>query len=235
MKFYVHFSSIEPRFDKIQPVINSIFNQTIPIEKLIITTSLKDKRFISLDKLNVYKKDNIIIQTLDEDYGPNNKILGAIKYYETLDNKDDVYILICDDDNLLHKDTVKSYLESLSNNKLFIYTHFKTEERIKNINHMQGADTYILNSKFLNNVTYDMYENYLKKIFIECPDAKYQDDYVITYFIYKYCKLEIKRVITPYLYNSTLKIPQLHQEIDVHEKEKRTKLYFNELNKIEFI
>ena len=60
MKFYVHFASIEPRFDKIMPVIKSIFDQSVSIEKLIITTSLKDKRFTSLDKLNVYKNDNII-------------------------------------------------------------------------------------------------------------------------------------------------------------------------------
>lgn len=231
MKFYVHFATIEPRFDKIMPVIKSIFEQTVPIEKLIITTSVKDKRFTSIDKLNVYKNDKIIIQTLDEDYGPNNKILGALKYYESLEDKNDIYILICDDDNLLHKDTVKSYLESLTNDKTYIYTHFKTEERIKNINHMQGADTYILNQIFLNITPYNVYEEYIKKVISECPEAQYQDDYVICYYIYKHCNLKIKRVETYHLYNSTIKVEQLHKEKDVHEKEKKTKLYFSELIK----
>jgi hypothetical protein len=228
MKFYVHFASIEPRFDKIIPVIKSIFDQSVSIEKLIITTSLKDKRFTSLDKLNIYKNNNIIIQTLEEDYGPNNKILGALKYYESLEDKNDVYILICDDDNLLHKDTVKSYLESLENDKTYIYTHFKTEERIKNINHMQGADTYILNQDFLNMTTYNIYEEYLKKVIGDCPHAKYQDDYVICYFIYKHCNLKIKRVDKFYLYNSTIKVDQLHTEPDLNEKEQQTILYFKD-------
>ena len=43
--------------------------------------------------------------------------------------------------------------------------------------------------------------------------------------------LKIKRVETYHLYNSTIRVDQLHKEKDVHEKEKRTKLYFNELIK----
>lgn len=230
MRFYVHFATIQPRFNHLHDVIKSWINQTTKIEKIIITTSEADKRFDSLDVLNTYKMyPNLVIQSLKVDYGPNNKILGALKYYETIDgNKDDIYMIICDDDNRYYKDINKSYLESINNNKNYIYTQFHTPKfRLKNFNHLQGADTYMLTPDFFKVTTYDIYENYLKNVITECPEAFFQDDYVICYYIYIYCKLEIKTVMKIQGYTQATKICQLHLDPLVHEREKKTIEYFN--------
>ena len=229
MKYYIHFSTIQPRFSKLKKIIDQLLIQSTPIEKIIISTSLADRRFKSIEDLNAYKTDKVIIQPLEKDYGASNKILGALKFYHSLENKDDVFIIICDDDNLLHVDTIKSYDEMLQNNKECIYTHYNTNKRIRNINHLQGADTYILNNNFLNKTTVNDYENYLEKIFSECPEAKFQDDYVISYYIHEISKIDIKKVDRVHWYNMYIYDDQMHKSCDVYYREKKTIEYFNNL------
>ena len=174
-----------------------------------------------------------MIQTIDEDYGPNNKILGAIRFYETIpeENKLDSYIIICDDDNKYDKDITKSYTESiLENNINFIYTHFYSQKcRLKNESHIQGADTYLLIPEFFKITTYNQYKEYLDKTISECPESFYQDDYVILYYIHIYCKLLSKTVKKIHGYTEVCKINQLHLDQKVYDREKKTIEYFNKL------
>ena len=234
MKFYVHFSTIQPRFCGLNHVLNSWKNQTINIENVIISSSKLDKRFyndISLYNVaNTFPKTKI--QILEYDYGPHNKILGALQFYESITDKDNSYIIICDDDIIYSKNTAKSYKESLLINKNTIYTHFNTHQRLKNINHLQGADSYILTPQFLKTTTFESYKKYLDDILNECPDCLYQDDYVISYFIYNHTNLEIQTVENPYSHtlSPSSNIFQLHFETKVHEREKTTILYLNKKN-----
>jgi len=240
-KYYVHFSTIQPRFSYLNGVINSWLNQDIKPEKIIITTSSVDPRYTSHDILDQYKNNNIIIQILDIDYGPNNKLLGALKFYESLEDKDNVYIIICDDDIIYNSKTIKSYkeyIEKYYNNKDdYIYTYFYTPycrfvNKFYGIEHLQGADTYLLTSKFLSFTTYTMYEEYIKQTIENCCDAFFQDDYVISYFIHFICKLKVKH-ITPYSSykknDSISNDTQMHKDLKVHEREGNIIKYFNSL------
>ena len=57
MRFFVHFSTIQPRFKHLDDTINSLKCQNVPVEKIMITTSIKDNRFKSLEELHRYKDD----------------------------------------------------------------------------------------------------------------------------------------------------------------------------------
>lgn len=230
MKFYVHFSTIQPRFDYINDVLTSWNNQSVNIEKVIISCSKLDKRLTNPNRLseNIRNHPKAQVQFIDYDYGPHNKILGALQFFESLPDKDDCYVIICDDDCIYTKNITKSYKESITENRNTIYTHFETKERLKNINHIQGADTYLLIPEFFNTTTFDKYKQYLDEVIKECEDCLYQDDYVISYYIYKYCNLSIHKVknIGAYFQANCSKICQLHLDPKVHEREKNTISYF---------
>ena len=237
-KYYVHFSTIQPRFSYLSDVINSWLKQHIKPEKIIITTSTLDSRYISTEILDNYKKDSIIIQTIDIDYGPNNKILGALKFYETLEDKENVCIIICDDDIIYNINTIKSYKDYMDKYRNdFILTHFYTPYcRFVNKNygleHLQGADTYILTKKFLSMTTYSDYETYLKDTINNCPDTFYQDDYVVSYYIHFICKLKVKHVPSYSCYKNNNNIPietQMHKDVKINERESNTIKYLNSL------
>ena len=206
LKYYIHLSTIQPRFPYLNGVINSWLNQNVKPEKIVITTSTTDSRYTSHEILDQYNNDNIIIQIIDVDYGPNNKIIGALKFYESLEDKDNVYIIICDDDILYNEKTIKLYKEYIekyySNKDDYIYTYFYSPycrfiNKHYRLEHLQGADTYLLTQKFLSFTTYSIYEEYLKKTITDCSDAFFQDDYVISYFIHFICKLKVN-YIPPY-------------------------------------
>lgn len=225
-KFYIHFTTIPSRYEYLNKVINSWLNQTIKIKKIIISVIDNSK---ILDK---YKNSKVEIQYLEKDYGPSKKVYGALKYYETLENKNNVYFIICDDDLEYHEDTIKSYLYSISNNKKNIYTHFKAVDRLnilnKKIMHLQGADTYLLNPEFLKNTSSENYLSYLLNIFKECPDAFYQDDYLISVYISIILKLKIEQVKDPKSYNIIHFIDQMHRHPKIHEREFNTIKYLKD-------
>ena len=230
MKFYVHFSTIQPRFDYLNDVLTSWNNQSITIEKIIISCSKLDKRLNNPGRLqeNIKNHPKVEIQFLDYDYGPHNKLLGALQFFESLTDKDNSYIIICDDDSIYTKNIIKSYKESLSENGKSIYTHFDTKQRLKDINHLQGADTYLLIPDFFKTTLFDTYRQYLDEVIKECEDCLYQDDYVISYYIYKYCNLSINTVKTigAYFPAHSSNICQLHHDPKVNQREKNTISYF---------
>ena len=240
-RYYIHLSTIQPRFPYLNGVINSWLNQTIKPEKIIITTSICDKRYTTHEILEQYKSDKVLIQILDVDYGPNNKILGALKFYENLEDKENIYIIICDDDIIYNEKTVKSYKDYIekyyTNKDDYIYTYFYTPycrfiNKFYGLEHLQGADTYLLTRKFLTSTTYAIYEEYLKNSVEACPDIFFQDDYVISYFIHFICKLKVKHVPPYSSYKKNDSIPndtQMHIDLKVHERECNVIKYFNSL------
>lgn len=230
MKIVVHFSTIQPRFADLSHVIMSWLEQSVPVYKIVITTSCLDPRFVSTDLIgNVLgdlDNDKIIIQLLDDvDFGPHNKMIGALKFYETLSDRDNVHLLICDDDNKYDVDTVKTYLETIERQQHTenTLTQYKADMRLSpTIAHVQGADTYLLNPLLLSTTTYTEYLEFIKNIIAECPDAVYQDDYVVSFFIQVIKKIQIKTVARRVSYNMMVKHSQMHLHIKVHEREKNT-------------
>lgn len=227
-KFYVHFTSIVSRYDHLEKVIESWLKQTVEVEKIIISVIEPS------ELLSKYNNPKVHIQYLDKDYGPSTKVYGALKYYESIENKDNVYIIICDDDIEYDKDFTKSYLEDVSNDNKNIYTHFNCKDRLLItdllINHLQGADTYILNPVFLKDISHTDYGKYLLNVFKECPEAFYQDDYLISCYITLICKIDIKTVCKIKTYKIISWIDEMHRHPDVHTREKTTIKYL--INKI---
>jgi ACT domain-containing protein len=236
----IHFSTIQSRFNYLSNVLDSLAKQTTNIYKIIITTSIKDNRYnnhnILYDYCKKYEKSfEVYIQILDEyDFGSNNKIIGAIKYIK--DNKiDDNYcVLICDDDLIYNNNLLLSYREMLCENKNIVYTHFRTDKpRLNNIkHHLQGADTYLLPQLFFEKTKLEDYINYLNLSITNCPSTFFQDDYVISFYLYKYANIDVKPVKNNKSYNESVclrNIEQLHLSNKLNERENSTIKYFNSI------
>lgn len=239
----VHFTTIPPRFPYLQYTIQSWLNQSVHVDKIVISVRDTYKNFGKLQHIErvgieMYKKlsDKIVIQFLDgKDHGPNDKIIGALTFYNNLklDSKlnqklDSIYTIICDDDLSYHEDTIKSYMTEpelfISSN--IIYTHFSdNKERLPGIRHLQGADTYLLPPLFFKQTTVVDYIEFLDKSMTQCPDIFYQDDYMISYYASIICKFLIQGVKKPYMYTNVHYIEELHQNPLVHEREKNTVNY----------
>lgn len=238
----VHFTTIPTRYAYLEYTINSWLSQTVPVRYIIISVSQEYKHYKEndLSLLDRYKKlsDKIIIQVLDTDHGPHDKVVGALHYRHILEKnikkeerkerKEKIYTIICDDDLYYHPETVASYQEMIPRQKSpTVYTHFRDEtHRLKDIRHIQGADSYILPPFFFKKTTTEIYTAFLDKCFQECPDAFYQDDYVISYYIAKVCGIDIKGVTRYMAYQLVHLIDELHQNPLVHEREKNTINYF---------
>jgi hypothetical protein len=219
-------------------VLDSFVNQSTNIYKIVISFSIKDPRYVDHSFLYTYREKyknsfDIHIQSIDEyDFGPNNKIIGAIKYIKNNEITDDYCLLICDDDLIYNKDLLLSYREMLHDNKNIVYTNFKTiNPRIKNIvSHVQGADTYTLPKIFFQKINLEDYINYLQLSLRECPDIFYQDDYVISFYLHKYAGIDVKCVKQTKSYNESniLKnAEQLHLHKQINERECAVLKYFN--------
>lgn len=230
MNIVVHFTTIPPRFPYLQYTIQSWLNQSIPVDKIVISIRQNYKNFGVLQSpelvgINSYKSlsDKIIIQVLDgKDHGPNDKIIGALTFYKKNKNKN-MHIIICDDDLAYHVDTVKSYLSE--NLDKTIYTHFLTTQRLPGIFHLQGADSYMLPPYFFEKTSISDYIKFLDKSMNECPDIFYQDDYMISYYITMICKMSIQSVTHRLMYQHVHFIEELHRHPSVHEREQNTIKY----------
>ena len=230
MIFDVHFTTIPTRYAYLEYTINSWLAQTVPIRNIIISYSKKYRNYKDNDVslLEPLKKyDKVILQALDTDYGPHDKVVGAI-HYRNLNER--AYTIICDDDLYYHPETVASYQEMIiSQTQPTVYTHYTDNPyRLKDIRHIQGADTYILPPFFFKKA--GMYTSFLDKCLQECPDSFYQDDYVISYYISKICKIDIKSVKKPMMFQLVHLIDELHKNPLVHEREKNTIQYLSNLN-----
>jgi hypothetical protein len=222
MTFDVHFKTIPPRFLHLEKTILSWLYQTVPVRNIIITVCKEYKNFPDSDVsiLNRYKvlSPKIIIQVVENDYGPSDKVVGSLKI------ENHTFTIICDDDIYYHEDTVLSYKEMIGKDDE-IYTHYYDSNRA---GHLQGADTYLLTPYFFEKVTLDEYTSFLEKCFIECSDTFFQDDYLISYFLKKKGFI-VKPVTNRLAYTLVHLINELHRHPDVHRREQNTIYYLKNL------
>ena len=96
-KIIICFSTIPSRIKDLEPVIQSLLNQTLRPDKIYINVPIKYKRFsekfIEPEYLRKYEKVKVFY--LDEDYGPGTKFIGALLNKEISEND---YVFITDDD-----------------------------------------------------------------------------------------------------------------------------------------
>jgi len=221
MIFDVHFKTIPPRFLYLEKTILSWLYQTVPVRNIIITVCKKYKNFPDSDVsiLNRYKvlSPKIIIQVVENDYGPSDKVVGSFNITNP------TFTIICDDDIYYNKDTVMSYKEMNGKDKE-IYTHFYDSNRV---GHLQGADTYLLTPYFFEKVVVDEYTSFLEKCFTECNDTFFQDDYLISYFLKKkgFTVTSVKNRLSYVLVHL---INELHMHPDVDRREQNTLDYLKD-------
>ena len=119
-KIIISFTSYPKRFNLIPTVLKSLYEQTFPITKIVLTLSKEDKKYFNL---NI---SNIDIITTNEDLRPHNKYYYAMKKYR------DYAIMTIDDDLYYAKDTFKSLFFSYLENPNIIIgrrSHYMTYGR----------------------------------------------------------------------------------------------------------
>ena len=184
-KYIVSLTTIPTKFDNLYLTIDSIINQTILPDKIIINIPKiynfrMNSTSISQDKINEfidkYSKNNVFINMLDNDFGPGTKLLGL--FHSNIINSfenDNTYIILIDDD-LIYKpymieyfDNYTKYCHSVDVASFYVYNH-------DNVNIGQGADGF-----FIKQHTLKDFSQYYDKI-KDQDYINYHDDFYISYY-----------------------------------------------------
>jgi len=182
-KYIVSLTTIPTKFDNLYLTIDSIINQTILPDKIIINIPKMynfrmNSTSISEDKINEfidkYSKNNVIVNIIDHDFGPGTKLLGLFQS-NIIEQNDNTYIILVDDD-LVYKPYMIEYFDNYTkcNDNIdvasfYVYNH-------DNVNIGQGADGF-----FIKQDTLKYFPQYYDKIKEE-DYIHYHDDFYISYY-----------------------------------------------------
>ena len=114
-KIYISISSIPPRQHQLINVIDSLLNNSVLPEKIIINICKNYDRYpnqiFDLTLLEKYKDNELIkINLVDNDYGPITKIVGYLDELLKLEDIDNKYILTADDDLLYKPNFIEAFI-----------------------------------------------------------------------------------------------------------------------------
>lgn len=227
MKYIIHLTTTFNRINHIDKTLKSLLCQEVQPEKIILSI---DRETQKNDK-NIYD-NKICLNVLDNDYGPVQKLVGFLFFVDKNPEYKDYNVMICDDD--LEYDRKLSYVYNyeLKKSPDACLTTFKKQVRIPGMIHIQGADTYLIPSILNEKTDLKSCLTFLDKVFKDCPDSRYQDDYVICFFLNKICGIRTDSI---YDYRIYYKIShqqeQLHHSREVHKRENNTVEYFKKLIK----
>jgi hypothetical protein len=178
-------TTIPSRFEHIHISIDSLLNQTIKPEKIIINIPKKyNFRFdneIPIEKINKlkekYSNSNVFVNIIDFDYGPGTKLLGLFNIINM--EKKDTYIILIDDD-LKYNQNMIEYFDDIvkSNSEKIIDVASYCVYNYKDIYIGQGSDGLFINQNSLIN-----FLDYYNKI-KDCDYINYHDDFYISYYFY---------------------------------------------------
>jgi len=185
-KYIISLTTIPSRINYIETTIKSLVEQTLKPEKIILNIPKKyNFRFeSSIDDITVKQIlnkyiDDVIINYIDEDYGPGTKLLGVIKSsIISLDLKD-TYIVLVDDDHIYKPfmlECFNNYNAEHHNNKLKVASFYCYMSHGVIIG--QGADSIFIRLEMLNK--FEDYYNRIKNY----EYINYHDDYYISYFFH---------------------------------------------------
>ncbi|SFL52748.1 hypothetical protein SAMN04488042_101569 [Shimia aestuarii] len=93
-RYIITLSSIPPRFGQLRPTLESLLNQTVPAERVILYLNRRYRRFPDWDGAPPEVPEGVEIRWVDEDWGPATKILPALRDFAG----QDVDLFFCDDD-----------------------------------------------------------------------------------------------------------------------------------------
>lgn len=184
-KYILSLSTIPSRIFNIDKTLDSLLNQTITPEKIILNIPRKyTLRFkVSMDIINIEKLldkylDKIIINYVEEDNGPGTKLLGLLKSDINLDLKD-TYIVLVDDD-VIYKPIMLEYFNNYNkkkhNNNLQTASFF-----CYNMNDIvigQAVDGFFIKPNLIKQ--FKKYYDSIK----EYDFINFHDDYYISYYFH---------------------------------------------------
>lgn len=165
-KIVSSFTTTPTRINKTRSTLYSLRKQTYPLDKMLINIpklfGKTNEPYIIPDFIKNDK--SIIVNTLEKDYGPATKLVGAII---SIPKDEDVWIVVHDDDQLYLENTIEEYtkyIEKDNVNKKKAYTlsgqiNFYNED--KKIG--KNAVNYIKNAyiNFRDNHKVDILEGFL--------------------------------------------------------------------------
>lgn len=150
----VCFSTIPPRFEILDEVVKSYYNQTVRPNKIIITVCKNYHRFsyenFELESLTEKYPDFVHLLFVDDDYGPATKIYGALKSLEMYPNS---YVMVCDDDMVYDPKLIECYSKCVEVCNQSVWTSIGFNDILNIPNHpiwnLQGCNTYLFYPKLL--------------------------------------------------------------------------------------
>lgn len=129
----VSLTTIPPRFQYLYITIDSILNQTIQPDKIMIHIP-KIYNNYSQDKLPEFSNDKIIINRQTKDYGPGTKLLGVYNTQLFNNMSNDDIIIVIDDDRIYNNKLIENMLNYhvLNKDKVLTICGWGTEALTRN-------------------------------------------------------------------------------------------------------
>jgi hypothetical protein len=136
-KLIISLTTIPSRINLLEPVLDSILNQTVKPDLIYINIPVKYNRFENCSEIPKFikNKEKVKIHYLDKDYGPATKFIGSLLNSEI--SKDDV-IIVTDDDVIKRPHWISKLLLCHKPNKICCF-----EERNLGKNIIWGYLGYI--------------------------------------------------------------------------------------------
>lgn len=222
-KFYFSLTTIPSRINQIESTLETLVIQSIKPEKIILNIPKQyNLRFTEsideniINKLKEKFKDFLLINILEEDYGPGTKLLGLI-YNNIIDLTDkNTYIILVDDDILYNINLIKDFNYHNDLNKTAGLSFGINFKDFTYFNIGEGVMGFFIKSNILNEFK-DYYE-----IIKSYKSIKYHDDFYISYYFY-IKNLPLKKVLPQFLIFPKLLSNNYYQHI--YNKTKKT--HFN--------
>ena len=105
----VTLSTIPPRFEKIQPALQSLLNQSLNADEVNLYIPKVYKRFGTYDIEKLIVPDGVTIKVIEEDMGPATKVLPCVQ-----ENRgQEVFIVYCDDDRIYASNWLEGLVSEL--------------------------------------------------------------------------------------------------------------------------
>ena len=148
LNFYVSLTTIPSRLQYIYKTLDSIKKQSKVPDKIFLNIPYKYERFKNEKIENIFLK-KIKTKNLEiircQDYGPGTKLLGALQFIKKFN-----YVILIDDDQIYKNDMLEIFYNQATLNISNSYSF--CVQKIKDCLVGQGADGFMINTKYLNKI-----------------------------------------------------------------------------------